>query len=124
MGWTDSAVRRYVRDAGSSLDRLNELVRSDVTTANKKKAVEINTRIDELESRIAELREQEELDSLRPPIDGHQVMEYLKIPPGPQIGEIMEMLYERRIEDGPFSEEEAYAMLEEWRRQTPDARRK
>ncbi len=128
MGWTDSAVRRYVRDAGPLLDRLNELVRRDVTTANRRKADTINRRIDDLEVRIAELTAQEELDRLRPPINGHQVMQFLKIAPGPLIGEVMEMLQERRIEDGPYTEEQAYEIVKAWwenRRanQTPDARR-
>ena len=114
MGWTDAAVRRYVRDAGPLLTRLNELVRCDVTTANQRKAVTINQRIDELEVRIAELRQQEALDALRPPIDGHQVMKLLGIGPGPKVGEIMELLYERRIEEGPFTEEEAEAFVLEW----------
>jgi poly(A) polymerase len=114
MGWTDSAVRRYVRDAGPLLDDLNELVRCDVTTRNRKRAMAIEHRIDELEERIAELREREELDALRPPIDGHQVMAHLGLAPGPVIGELMTMLLERRIEEGPFSEAEAYAMLDEW----------
>jgi poly(A) polymerase len=128
MGWTDSAVRRYVRDAGPLLERLNELVRCDVTTANRRKADTINNRIDDLEVRIAELAAREELDSLRPPINGHQVMQFLDIPPGPLIGEVMEMLYERRIEEGPYSEEEAYELVKKWwderaKTETPDARR-
>ena len=116
MGWTDSAVRRYVRDAGPMLDDLNELVRSDVTTRNEKRARAIAGRIDELEGRIDELRQQEELDAMRAPIDGNQVMEYLGLEPGPEIGKIMDMLLEKRIEDGPYSEEEALAMLDEWGR--------
>ncbi len=115
MGWTDSAVRRYVRDAGRHLDKLNQLVRSDVTTRNRKRAVAISRRIDELEERISELRRQEEIDSLRPPIDGRRVMEYLGLEPGPVIGEIMKILYEHRIEHGPYTEEEALELLDEWR---------
>jgi poly(A) polymerase len=115
MGWTDSAVRRYVRDAGPLLEQLNELVRCDVTTRNLKRARAIGRRIDELEERISVLREQEELDRLRPPIDGNQVMEYLGMEPGPQVGEILDMLLERRLEEGPYSAEEAFAMLDEWR---------
>lgn len=111
MGWTDSAVRRYVRDAGHLLDRLNELVRCDVTTANQKRARTIQRRIDELEERIAELAEQEELAKLRPPINGRDVMEYLGVEPGPLVGEIMDMLLERRIEEGEYSPEEAYAAV-------------
>ncbi|HSL27205.1 MAG TPA: CCA tRNA nucleotidyltransferase [Acidimicrobiia bacterium] len=114
MGWTDAAVRRYVRDAGPLLPLLNELVRCDVTTANQRRAEAIGRRIDELEARIAELAEQEELERLRPPIDGHQVMKLLRLAPGPLVGEAMELLYERRIEEGPFSEEEAFAMIREW----------
>jgi poly(A) polymerase len=116
MGWTDAAVRRYVRDSGPMLDRLNELVRCDVTTANRAKAVAIGRRLDELEGRIAELTEKEELARLRPPIDGHRVMEVLGIPPGPLVGEVMELLYERRIEEGPYTEEEAVAMIRDWAR--------
>ena len=114
MGWTDSAVRRYVRDAGPLLEDLNELVRSDVTTRNEKRARAISGRIDELEERISQLRQQEELDALRAPINGDQVMEHLGLEPGPEIGRIMDMLLEKRIEDGPYSEEEAYAMLDEF----------
>ncbi len=114
MGWTDSAVRRYVTDAGPYLDDLNELVRCDVTTANPKRAGEIQQRIDDLEGRISELSVREELSRLRPPIDGHRVMELLGIGPGPQVGEIMDLLYERRIEEGPYSEEEATRFVLEW----------
>jgi poly(A) polymerase len=114
MGWTDSAVRRYVRDAGDLLEPLNELVRCDVTTRNKRRERAISRRIDELEDRIAVLREQEELEALRPPIDGNQVMEYLGLPQGREVGEIMKMLTEHRIENGPYTEEEAYGMLDDW----------
>jgi poly(A) polymerase len=114
MGWTDSAVRRYVRDAGPLLDRLNELVRCDVTTANPRRARAIQNRIDELEERIAELGEKEEIARLRPPIDGHQVMAYLGIGPGPKIGDIMDLMLERRIDDGPYGTAEAYEMVREW----------
>ena len=117
MGWTDSAVRRYVRDAGPLLDDLNELVRSDVTTRNAKLARQIAGRIDELEQRIGELREEEELDALRAPIDGNQVMKHLGLGPGPEVGDIMDMLLEHRIEDGPYTEEEAFAMLDEWKKE-------
>ena len=114
MGWTDSAVRRYVRDAGELLKDLNELVRCDVTTRNRRRERTISRRIDELEERIADLREREELDALRPPVDGNQVMEHLGLEPGRQVGEIMKMLYERRVEDGPYSEEQAYAWIDQW----------
>ena len=114
LGWTDSAVRRYVRDAGPLLEKLNELVRCDVTTANEKRERAIQSRIDELEERIAVLSEQEELAKLRPPIDGHDVMEYLGIEPGPQVGEIMDLLLEKRIEDGPIPEQRAYSIARDW----------
>ncbi len=114
LGWTDSAVRRYVRDAGELLDKLNELVRCDVTTANKKRELAIQRRIDELEERIAVLSEKEELARLRPPIDGHQVMGYLGIEPGPMVGEVMDMLLEHRIEHGPYTPTEAFELVREW----------
>ena len=114
LGWTDRAVRRYVRDAGPLLDRLNTLVRCDVTTANDRKARQIRKRVDELEERIADLRKREELDAIRPPLDGDQVMAHLGIGPGPRVGEALEMLLEHRLDHGPFSEEEAYQMLDEW----------
>jgi poly(A) polymerase len=115
MGWTDAAVRRYVRDAGPLLEDLNELVRSDVTTRNARRARTISRRIDELEERIVELRQREELDALRPPIDGNDVMQYLDLKPSRTVGDIMDMLLERRIEDGPYSVEEAYGFLDTWR---------
>lgn len=114
MGWTDSAVRRYVRDAGPLLVRLNQLVRADVTTVNERRAAFIQHRIDELEQRIQVLSEKEELDALRPPIDGNDVMSFLRMSPGPQVGEVMRMLLEHRIEEGPFAPEEAYRMAREW----------
>jgi poly(A) polymerase len=114
MGWTDSAVRRYVRDAGDLLPLLNELVRCDVTTANPRRERAIQDQVDELETRIAELSEREELARLRAPIDGNQVMEYLGIGPGPHIGDIMGKMLERRIDDGPFSVADAFRMVREW----------
>lgn len=114
MGWTDRAVRRYVRDAGPLLDELNDLVRSDVTTRNERRARAISRRIDELEERIAELREQEELDAMRPPIDGNQVMAHLGVEPGPVVGRAMAMLLDHRIDEGPYSEEEAFGLLDDW----------
>jgi poly(A) polymerase len=113
-GWTDRAVRRYVRDAGHLLEDLNLLVRSDVTTRNVKLEKTIQRRIDELEKRIEELREKEELDRLRPPIDGNDVMAHLGIEPGPKVGAAMELLLEHRIDEGPFTPEEAYELLDNW----------
>ncbi len=114
LGWTDSAVRRYVRDAGPLLDKLNELVRCDVTTANKRREKAIQAGIDELEERIVDLSAREELAKLRPPIDGQQVMEYLSSDPGPRIGAVMNILLEKRIDDGPYSPEEAYRVVRGW----------
>lgn len=114
MGWTDRAVRRYVRDAGPLLDDLNHLVRCDCTTRNKVKARALDQRIDELENRIAELREQEELDAIRPPLDGTQVMAFLGVGPSRIVGEALGMLLEYRLDEGPTSEEHAYLLLEQW----------
>jgi poly(A) polymerase len=116
MGWTDSAVRRYVRDAGDLLDDLNELTRSDCTTRDERKAAALGRRMDELEARIEELRAQEELAKIRPALDGNQVMKFLDIPPGPIVGEALSFLLELRLDEGPMSEEEAYARLAEWAR--------
>ncbi|MFZ0626101.1 MAG: CCA tRNA nucleotidyltransferase [Acidimicrobiia bacterium] len=113
-GWTDSAVRRYVRDAGDLLDELNELVRCDVTTANAQRERAIQRRIDELEERIARLSEEEEISKLRPPIDGNDVMAYLGIGPGPRVGDIIERMLERRIEEGPYTKQAAYDMVRAW----------
>jgi poly(A) polymerase len=112
--WTDSAVRRYARDAGPLLDRLNELTRADCTTRNRAKARMLSERMDHLERRIAELREREELDALRPDLDGRQIMERLGIPPGPLVGEARDHLLELRIEEGPLGEEEAGRRLDQW----------
>ena len=117
MGWTDRAVRRYVRDAGPLLEPLNHLVRQDCTTRNKAKARALNRRIDELETRIAQLREQEELDRIRPPLDGRQVMAFLGVEPGPIVGEALDHLLEIRLDEGPMSDDEAYRRLAEWARE-------
>jgi poly(A) polymerase len=113
-GWTDSAVRRYVRDAGPLLDRLNQLTRADVTTGNLFKAKQFRALQDDLETRIARLAEEENLLALRPPLDGNAIMGHLGIPPGPLVGEAREFLLEQRIERGPIEEEEAYRLLDAW----------
>ena len=114
LGWTDRAVRRYVRDAGPLLDRLNELTRCDCTTRNAAKARALDRRMDELEARIAILREQEELDAIRPDLDGAQVMARLGIPPGRDVGQALAYLLELRMDEGPLGEEEASRRLDAW----------
>jgi poly(A) polymerase len=114
LGWTDKAVRRYVRDAGEHLDLLNELTRCDCTTRNAAKARALARRMDELEARIAELGEQEELRSLRPDLDGNQIMELLGIGPGRAVGQALHFLMELRLDEGPLGEEEAAARLRAW----------
>ena len=114
LGWTDRAVRRYVRDAGPLLDRLNELTRCDCTTRNAAKARALDRRMDELEARIATLRDQEELDAIRPDLDGAQVMTRLAIPPGREVGEALAFLLELRMDEGPLGEEEAFRRLDGW----------
>jgi poly(A) polymerase len=116
MGWNDAAVRRYVRDAGPLLDRLNQLVRADCTTRNVDKAKALAALQDDLELRIARLAEQENLQAIRPPLDGNEVMAHLGIPPGPVVGEALAYLLEERLERGPIQKEEAYRLLDEWAR--------
>ena len=113
-GWTDAAVRRYVRDAGPLLDRLNQLTRADVTTRNPDRAERFAALQDELEERIAALAEQENLEAMRPPLDGHQVMERLGVRGGPVVGEALAYLMEMRLERGPVPEDEAYTALDAW----------
>ncbi|OEJ52459.1 CCA tRNA nucleotidyltransferase [Streptomyces agglomeratus] len=112
--WTDSAVRRYVRDAGPQLERLHKLTRSDCTTRNKRKAGALSRAYDGLEERITQLKEQEELDSIRPDLDGNQIMEILGIRPGPEIGKAYKFLLELRLENGPMEHDAAVAALKEW----------
>jgi poly(A) polymerase len=112
--WTDSAVRRYVRDAGDQLDRLHVLTRADCTTRNKRKADALRRTYDELEERIARLSEAEELASIRPDLDGNQIMEILGIGPGRTVGLAYRHLLELRLDRGPMTEEEAKAALLEW----------
>jgi poly(A) polymerase len=112
--WSDSAVRRYVRDAGEQLDRLHILTRADVTTRNQRKADRLAHAYDDLEKRIAILREQEELDAMRPDLNGEQIMQTLGIPPGREVGEAYNFLLEIRLDEGELGEEEAKKRLLEW----------
>ena len=112
--WTDSAVRRYVTDAGDQLDRLHQLVRSDCTTRNRRRAAALASSYDSLEERIARLREQEELDAIRPDLDGAAVMQLLDLPPGPQVGQALKHLLALRMEHGPLPPEAAEAALLAW----------
>ncbi len=114
--WTDSAVRRYVNDCGrdEQLRRLNQLTRADVTTQNRAKARRLQRAMDEFEERIARLREQEELEQVRPALDGHQIMQHLGLEPGPLVGEAWSMLREARLEEGPMSAERAAELLDAW----------
>ncbi|WP_412778595.1 CCA tRNA nucleotidyltransferase [Nocardioides sp. Root79] len=112
--WTDSAVRRYVRDAGDQLERLHVLTRADCTTRNKRKADRLRRTYDDLEARIDLLSAEEELASIRPDLDGNQIMGILGIGPGREVGEAYKFLLELRLDNGPMSEEAATAALKEW----------
>lgn len=120
-GWSDSAVRRYVNDAGNLLERLHRLTRSDVTTRNQRKAERLAFAYDDLEARIAALAEQEELESIRPDLDGAQIMELLGIKPGPVVGKAYRFLLEERMEHGPQSPHEAEAKLRAWWAAQPES---
>lgn len=112
--WTDAAVRRYVRDAGDQLDRLHILTRADVTTRNKRKAARLAGAYDDIESRIAALREQEELDSIRPELDGNRIQQVLGITPGREVGEAYKFLLELRLDEGVLGPEVAEERLRAW----------
>ncbi|MFK4083297.1 CCA tRNA nucleotidyltransferase [Kribbella sp. NPDC020789] len=112
--WTDSAVRRYVRDAGDQLERLHVLTRADCTTRNRRRAESLRAAYTDLEERIARLQEQEELDSLRPDLDGNQIMQILDLAPGREVGEAYKFLMELRLDQGPLGEERAREELLRW----------
>ena len=120
-GWTDSAVRRYITDAGPHLERLHRLTRSDVTTRNRRKAERLAFAYDDLEQRIAELREREVLDAVRPDLDGQQIMELLDLRPGPVVGRAYKHLLELRMEHGPLDPERAEEELRAWWAQQPES---
>nr|WP_198544934.1 CCA tRNA nucleotidyltransferase [Kitasatospora sp. NRRL B-11411] len=119
--WTDSAVRRYVTDAGPLLSRLHKLTRSDCTTRNKRKAAALARTYDSLEERITALQAQEELDAIRPALDGNEIMELLGLRPGPAVGRAYKHLLELRLEHGPMAHEEAVAALRAWWAEQPEA---
>ncbi len=119
--WTDSAVRRYVRDAGDQLERLHILTRADCTTRNQRKADRLRRTYDALEERIARLSAEEELASIRPSLDGAQIMEILDIAPGRRVGAAYKFLLELRMDHGPMSTEDARAALLDWDRANPEA---
>lgn len=112
--WTDSAVRRYVRDAGEQLERLHILTRADVTTRNKRKAGRLRSAYDDIEARIAQLAEQEELESMRPALDGNQIQEILGIRPGREVGEAYRFLLDIRLDEGVIGPDAAERRLREW----------
>ena len=114
QAWTDSAVRRYVRDAGEELQRLHILVRADVTTRNKRKADRLSFAYDDLEARIAVLAEQEELQAIRPELDGEAIMAILGLPPGREVGEAYRFLLELRLDEGEIGVDEATKRLRAW----------
>lgn len=114
MGWSDSAVRRYVRDAGPLLQELNVLTRCDCTTRNAKKAARLSKRMDELEARIVELEAAEELAALRPELDGHEVMAHLGVGPGRDVGDAMRFLMDVRLDEGMLGDEAIRERLDAW----------
>jgi poly(A) polymerase len=118
--WTDSAVRRYVRDAGPLLSRLHKLTRSDCTTRNQRKAAALAATYDGLEARIAQLGEQEELDAIRPDLDGNDIMELLEIKAGPVVGHAYKYLLELRLDQGPLDRETAVKALRDWWARHPE----
>lgn len=119
-GWSDSAVRRYVTDAGPLLPRLHLLTRSDVTTRNRRKAERLEHAYDDLERRVEELAAQEELDAIRPDLDGGEIMQALSIAPGPLVGRAYKFLLERRLDRGPVEREVALGELRAWWEQQPE----
>ncbi|MDO5030236.1 MAG: CCA tRNA nucleotidyltransferase [Corynebacterium sp.] len=112
--WTDSAVRRYVNDAGDLLERLNKIVRADCTTRNRRKAARLARACDNLEARIKELAEQEDLARVRPDLDGNEIMEILDLKPGKEVGQAWNYLKELRLESGPLEREDAILALKKW----------
>lgn len=123
-GWTDSAVRRYVTDAGELLERLHRLTRSDVTTRNRKKAERLSFAYDDLEERIAQIAEQEELGAMRPDLNGEQIMQALDIKPGPVVGKAYNFMLNLRLDEGPLGADIATQRLLTWWSEQPEATQK
>ena len=121
--WTDSAVRRYVRDAGDQLERLHILTRADVTTRNRRKADRLGFAYDDLEERIAQLAEEEELAAVRPELDGQQIMAAPRREPGPVVGEAYKFLLDLRLDEGPIGPDAARERLLAWGRARGRTRR-
>jgi poly(A) polymerase len=115
--WTDSAVRRYVTDAGPLLNRLNKLVRADCTTRNRRKAQALQRSYDDLETRIARIAADEDLARVRPDLDGNEIMRLLGIPAGPMVGKAWKFLKELRLDRGPLDHDDAVAELFRWARE-------
>ena len=112
--WTDSAVRRYVKDAGPLYERLNRLTRADTTTQNKRKAMMFSTAMDEMEQRVRDLKEKEDFDAIRPDLNGDEIMQLLSIEPGPMVGKAYKHMLEYRLDNGPVERDVAVAELERW----------
>ncbi|MCT6919404.1 MAG: HD domain-containing protein, partial [Bifidobacteriales bacterium] len=112
--WTDAAVRRYARETGPLYDRLNRLTRADATTRNKRKAQVFSSAMDELEDRVAQLRRQEDLDAIRPDLDGRQIMQILDLKPGPQVGRAYRHMLDYRLDQGPVDRQTAEQELRDW----------
>ena len=112
--WTDSAVRRYVKDAGPLYERLNRLTRADTTTQNKRKAMMFSAAMDEMEQRVRDLKEKEDFDAIRPDLNGDEIMQLLSIEPGPMVGKAYKHMLEYRLDNGPVERDVAVAELERW----------
>ena len=112
--WTDAAVRRYARETGPLYERLNRLTRADATTRNKRKAQIFSSAMDELEDRVAQLRRQEDLDAIRPDLDGRQIMQILDLKPGPQVGRAYRHMLDYRLDQGPVDQQTAEQELQDW----------
>jgi poly(A) polymerase len=112
--WTDSAVRRYVKDSGHLYERLNRLTRADATTQNKRKAVMFSQAMDEMEQRVRDLKEKEDFDAIRPDLDGNEIIEILGIEPGPMVGKAYKHMLEYRLDNGPVDHTVAVEELQRW----------